>query len=486
MYERASTLAGLSGQGNPHYSHVDAWSFSVALRRAQSYYPQRLAQEAPATDAVDEQARSDLRRNFYEYAVSQIEQAYVYETSDSFEAYFPLLPRNTEEMRQTSLYTDPIYPITEDSAGARHMHAWHGCPAIGEEVGSGLGSVALFEAEGMEECGTCSFSASSVGRIASASTSIENGFEYHYQIVAHEATLYQQEFEAFARESQKVKNPTEGLFDTIAGLLKETINHRIKVNPPGHIGAIAIVVDTGGVSAADVVPNTIVASEAYLGTRMAISAATLADDDAHETDTVISALLDGLLQDSFVGALPHMGLEIWSSLLLAYSEGNQGLEKRIESVLNAVPLVGASGLGTWASQKFQSLVEDAGLTPPDLVSHKPVLVNTYYVAQADQNAFTQGLLGAKQAFSQAYGGIAQDPLTAMISVAGGQVLSAYASWDATIVVARIELFGDGDVSIPLEITLPPSLKDAGSGLIEQALNNLIIRSGQGVEVRRWE
>ena len=486
MYERASTLAGMSGQSNPYYAHVDAWSFAVALRRAQAYYPRRLAQETPANDAVDELARSALRRNFYAYAVDLISQAYVYETPDSFEAYFPLLPRNTEEMRQTSLYTDIVYPLTEDASGVRHLHAWSGCPAALEENSCGLGSVALFEAEGMETCGTCAFSASSMGRVASASTSIENGFEYHYQIVAREAGLYQQEFEAFARESQKVKSPAEGLLNTIAGLLEETMNHRIKVYPPGRSGAIAIVVDTGGVSAADVIPNTIVGGQAHLGTRMAISAATLADDDAQEADTVISALLDGFLQGSFIGALPNMGLDIWSNLLLAYSAGNQGLARRIESTLNAIPLVGASGLGTWASQKFQNLVEDAGLAPPDLVSHKPILVNTYYVAQEDQNAFTQGLLSAKQAFSHAYGGIAQDPLSALIGVAGGQVLSAYESWDATIVIARIELFGDGGVSIPLEITLPPALKDAGSGLIEQALNYLIIQAGQGVEMRRWE
>ena len=51
MYERASALAGMSGSENPLFRSVDAWSFSVALKRAQAYYPRRLAVEAPADGA---------------------------------------------------------------------------------------------------------------------------------------------------------------------------------------------------------------------------------------------------------------------------------------------------------------------------------------------------------------------------------------------------------------------------------------------------
>ena len=486
MYERAATLAGLSGQANPHYGHVDSWSFSVALTRARAYYAQRLWQEAPATDSVEEQARSAIRMQLYDYAVEQMNAGYVYETADSFEAYFPLLPRNTEEMRQTRLYTDNVYPVTENEEGVLHMHAWPGCPAAAEETFSGFGSVALYEAEGLPSCEVCEFSAASVGRVASASTSIENGFEYHYRIVAHEAELYQQEYETLTQQSQKVKNPAENLLETIGRLLTDSLNYRIKVEPPGHVGAIAIVVDSGGVSAADLVPNSMVGGQAYLGTRVAFSAATLANDDASESDTVISSFLDGFLADTYVGAIPDAALDLWSSLLVMYSKGNRSLSELIESSLNSLPLVGASGLGTWASNKFQGVIEDMGFEPPDLVSHKPVLVNTYHVAKADQNAFTQGLLGAKQAFSNAYGGIAQDPLAALVGVAGGQVLTTYDSWDATFVVAHIELFGEEGPSIPLEISLPPALKDAGGGLVEQAISNLYVHSGQSVELRRWD
>lgn len=47
MAERAETLAHMTGAQNPVFSSVDAWSFSVALRRAQAYYPARLAGRTP-------------------------------------------------------------------------------------------------------------------------------------------------------------------------------------------------------------------------------------------------------------------------------------------------------------------------------------------------------------------------------------------------------------------------------------------------------
>ena len=36
------------------------------------------------------------------------------ESDDSFSANFPLLPRNTSEMKETELYTESVYPITEN------------------------------------------------------------------------------------------------------------------------------------------------------------------------------------------------------------------------------------------------------------------------------------------------------------------------------------------------------------------------------------
>ncbi|MBO3282397.1 hypothetical protein, partial [Intestinimonas butyriciproducens] len=72
-------LAGMSGSENPLFRSVDAWSFSVALKRAQAYYPRRLAVEAPADGSVEEQARSALRKRFYAFAADEVGRGYVHE-----------------------------------------------------------------------------------------------------------------------------------------------------------------------------------------------------------------------------------------------------------------------------------------------------------------------------------------------------------------------------------------------------------------------
>lgn len=486
MYERASTLVGLGGQDNPCYRSADAWSFSVAMNRARAYYWQRYLSEAPASDAVDEMVRSAARMRFYAYAVDALAEGYVYETDETFNAFFPLLPRNTDEMRSTRLYTEAVWPVTEHDNGDLVMHGFDGCPAAAEGTYAGVGSLAQMEEEGFAHCGVCGFAASSVGKVAAASTSIDNGFEYHYQIVAREAALYQQEHAKATELEQAARGPAQRLFDKLKELFSAAKNSRIAVQPPGRIGAIAVVYETGGYSASDVVPNSLVASTAPLGARVAISAATLAHDDSDEAETVISSLLDGVLAEVAAASVVDAAFDLWSSLLVSYTRSTHALTSGVASALDSLPFVGGLGLGAWASGKLTGIIEDAGLAPPDVVSRKPVVVNTYHVASAEGGTFCRGLVSAKQAVSQAYGGIASDPLSALVGIAGGRLLASYESWDATFVIARIELFGEGGVSIPLEITLPPAIKEAGQGVIERALDMLLATTGELVEVRRWE
>ena len=71
MYERARTLSSIEAADNPLYRSVDAWSFSVPLKRAQAYYASRLAEEAPEGASVEERARSALRERFYRFACTR-------------------------------------------------------------------------------------------------------------------------------------------------------------------------------------------------------------------------------------------------------------------------------------------------------------------------------------------------------------------------------------------------------------------------------
>lgn len=68
MRERAESLAGMSLAENPMASSVNTWSYSMAIKRAQTYYRLRAEFEAPGNSSVEERARSALRIRFYEYA----------------------------------------------------------------------------------------------------------------------------------------------------------------------------------------------------------------------------------------------------------------------------------------------------------------------------------------------------------------------------------------------------------------------------------
>lgn len=96
----------------------------MALNRCKNYYPKRLQIEKPDGSSVNAKANSELRKVFYSYAISQMSNAWVVDDGDNFSANFPHLPRNTEEMRQTSMYTNVMFPISEDNC----MHAYSDCP----------------------------------------------------------------------------------------------------------------------------------------------------------------------------------------------------------------------------------------------------------------------------------------------------------------------------------------------------------------------
>ena len=75
MRERAESLAGMGLAENPMASSVNTWSYSMAIKRAQTYYRLRAEFEAPGNSSVEERARSALRVRFYEYAQKEVDAA---------------------------------------------------------------------------------------------------------------------------------------------------------------------------------------------------------------------------------------------------------------------------------------------------------------------------------------------------------------------------------------------------------------------------
>lgn len=484
MYERASTLAGMTGSHNPLFRSVDAWSFSVALDRAKAYYAQRLAQETPQESSVEEQVRSVLRARFYAFAVQEVGRGYVHETADSFDALFPRLPKNTAEMRTTELYTEAAYPFGIDEEGRTVMHAWKGCPSAANATDRG--SIAQMEAGSYTTCEVCGFSASSMGKVAAASSSIENGFEYHYEEVAVAADEYEHARTELEPLAQEVKTQAGSLFDRVKEGLLHAGSMRIDARPPGGKGAVALVVNGGQMAAASGFESSFVHAGGVLGTRAAVSAATLVAEHSDEGSTVVSSLLDGIADHG--GTLAGAGglvLDCWSSLLSAYSDGQGALDDAVSSALDGLPLGGASGLGAWAAGALREVVAAVGLEPANLDALKPVLVNSGHVAAADDGAFSARLLSLKeQAVAHPLG--SNDLFTSLVGAVEQGAVEGIQSFNGKVEIASIELLGEGGPSIPLEVSLPPAAKDAASDLVHRVADGVRSVYVGVTGVRIWE
>lgn len=483
MYERAARLASLGGSANPLYSNVDVWSFQVGLDRARAYYRARLDGEVPADDSIDEQARSALRARFYRYVIGELRGAYVHDSEDSFDANIPHVPSNTSEMRLTTLYTDAVYPITTAESGNLVMHAWPGCP----EAASSLeyGSIQDMEAGDYETCPTCGFTAASMGRVAAASSSIENGFEYHYEVFADEAAVYQEARRRADAPKSEVKNRVGGLLGELVDALKEAADKRIEVAPPGRNGAIAFVVNAGSTSSAGAFGSGFVTGRT-LGPRAAVSAATLVDEGTDEGRTALNSALDGLRESGgvVIGAMGIV-LDAWSWLVVAYAEGQDAVTGAIREGLNALPLAGASGLGTWAADKLTDAIETVGLQPAEVGARKPALVNSAHVAAKGEGSFASGYVSLKQRIV-AHPLMSTDLFASLLTDAEQTAVSQIEGLDNEIEIASIELVSGGGWSIPITIPLPEAVKGQGVAAVQGLFSRLRSFYFETTGARVWE
>ena len=481
MFERATKLAGMEGLDNPYFSSIDTWNFDAALQRAKRYYQLRYEHEQPLGASVDEQANSALRKQFYAYAVDTISQGYVNETDVAFDAWFPLLPKNTDEMRATSLYRDAVYPKTQGSQGTLMLHAYDQCP--GRSLGSdiGYGSISDMDGSGAyETCPYCQFIPSSMGKVAAASSHIENGFEYHYNEVARAASEYQKAREEFDPLSKQVKDTANGLFDVLISGLIEGCSKRMVVLPPGHWGAVALVADTSSPESRFSSLFVSGKGSGSLGTRVALSSATLVRETSDEGTNVLTTFLDGVDSGNGGVGAARIVLGVWSGLLNVYAQGQEALSSTIEQVLRDIPLASSSGLGRWAADTFEEKIAEVGFAPPDLRARKAVLVNSYHVLQADDSAFSARLLSAKQAAAHFGEGGVQGALSALELSAAGIVEDI----SSDFVLATVVLV-EGVIEIPITLSLPAPVSESIAQMLQQGIDRLYEVVASWTGVRPW-
>ena len=485
MYERAESLAGLSGTDNPLYHSIDTWSFSVPLARARAYYAARLQSEQWSWySTVREQANSALRVRFYQYAVEKMAEGYVYETSDAFSAYFPLMPRNNTELRETYLYTEYVYPVTATEDGQLMMHAFYGCP--GAAGAFRTGSIAELEWGGFTICPSCGFQVQSMGHIAAATTSTDSGFEHYYVEVAEQAERYAAAKAEQYPASQQVKSAVSALLDECRALCEQAADCRIDAKPPGSYGAIALVVDTTRTTASTGFDSSFVSSSGTLGARAAVSGATLIEEASSEGRSVLSSLLDGLEDDAGIAAgAAGIVLDVWSALLFAYAKGQDAVDDAIEGVIGLIPFASASGLGTWASKCFRSLMEELGLQPAELDALKPVTVSTEAIALEGSGGFaTRFLVVQRSALAISSGGT--ELFSSVVSDIERKALNDLGVKNGKVELVTIEPLGSGGPSIPITITLPSSVVNAGSSLVERARAALRKLPSNATKGKSWK
>lgn len=481
LYERASRLAGLSDASNPKYESVDTWSFAVPLERAKSYYAERLRQEKAASSKLEDQINSALRSQFYQFALNELETAYVQESEDAFDASFPTLPANASEIRASELYKKNVFPCTQ-SEGVNTLHAWPGCPQAAGS--SSYASLAQMEAEVWPICSTCQFNVSMMGNVAAATTSTATGFEHHLRLVSKACDDYKIARARLDPKKNEAKTLAEDLIGTIKRVMEGAKDCRINAEPPGSKGCVAFVIGSSSEALDQGLSSSFVQGNRTLGTRIAISAATLVEDPSGEGQSIITAILDSF--DSKGSALGIVGLTLdaWSALLSSYASGQSAITNAIESLLGGIPLDSKSNLGSWAARKVKETFASIGLAPADLDALKPVLVNSGDVAKSDEGGFTTRLLSLKEV---AFGlsGPSTDLFSSALSGIEGLLDQRLGALEKDFEIAQLDL-GFAGTSIPFVIALPHAASDGIASLVENCLAKVRSAWAETVETEVWQ
>ena len=386
MWERAKSLAKLSDIENPHYASSVTWEPQVALDRAKAYYRLRLANEAPQGSSVEMKAESAARKAFYTYASTEVNRAYVTEGGDEVTSYIPLLPRNTDEVRATELYSDTAWP-TSAIDGKMYLHYGTSCPNYKKGAPGGLASVADYD--GQDRCNRCHFGVSSLGAVAAPSTSIENGFEYHFDRFKDALEDY---VECRNKELELMRQ-TEDEADRAGNAFDEAIRalsgERPRIAPPGRNGVVALAV-SGAISSPDEL-NSSFNTAVRLGDRGAISAAVLAPDEATAQNNVLSRFFSTLKERSggVAGVLDGV-IDVWGRLLVGYGDIQGSADELMDEMIDG--LGGSSGalgsIASWLGDTVSASVAALGLEPCDLRLRKPVLTDTANVIKSPGSDIT--------------------------------------------------------------------------------------------------
>lgn len=377
LRSRAERLAGLSGGQNPSYPEPSSWRFDFARLRSANYYLTRWSAEGETGSDADELQRSCARKAFFRYAYERTSEAHCDESEEGCSIDLPELPHTTAGVRETTLYTDVVWPCTIED-GVRTLHCSLDCPGARGPY-AGLASLADIDAGSVAVCPDCRMDAVAMGNVADASTNISNGYEHYWRIVVEASREYQvardEEIQA-EREMQEIAERADGAFERAMKLLSVG---RPRLCPPGAYGCMAVV------SRPDLTPVPAgishFSSEGELPRGAAVSAATLAPDEGTDGHNVLSSVFEGVTRSDGGLVLDLVGgiTGIWGRLLVSYGSSYESVSGVTDDVLDGIGGVFGERVASWLRKKISATVTSAGFEPADMRLRKPVLVNSQQV-----------------------------------------------------------------------------------------------------------
>lgn len=443
MQERAAVLSGLSDALNPDYASSITWNPQVGLDRARAYYQWRRDHDRADGASVEKRADAAARHAFYRFACDKLATAYIEERGGRVTHSVPLLPKNTEEVKATHLYTEVVWPSTQEG-DALTLHFGAECPGATGEAGPLL-ALSAIDTGAARECPECRFSVGDVGKAPAASTSIDNGFEYHLR----EFTIALDDYVgARNRElelERRAKGSAESAGSSFEDALARLAGKRPRIAPPGRYGCVALVV-SGDLDSPEEL-DTSFNEAAQLSRRGAISAAALAPDPATADNNVLGTFFSSLEERAGPGTIVGLVgdvMDLWGKLLVSYGDLSDGLGRLLDDLMGGFDLLGAGPIARWLGDRVTGAVRALGFEPVDLSQRKPVLTDSSNVVA--KSGLT-GLADAQEALRSIPLGTT-DP-HALLQAIGYQAGEYIASMEFT--VAEIPL--PGGRSIPLTIRL---------------------------------
>ena len=374
MQERAAALTDMPPLDNPDYASSITWNPAVALDRIRRYYDWRLAHNAPDGSGVEAQADAAARRVFYGYAKRQFAGARIEEKDGRCVVELPDLPKNARETRKTELYTQEIWPTTLEG-GDRTLHFSGTCPGA-RGVTAGNAALSSIESGVVRECSVCRFGVGDVGKVAAASSAIDNGFEYHL----NEFTRAMRDYEVARNEQLACGGEAQGRAEEAGDAFDRALDGletaRPKIAPPGRYGCVAAVV-----AAPRAAPERLespFAAQRGKSRTYAISASVAAPDRSSSKANVLSSFAAGIGEKWEGGAIGLVdgAFDVWGKLLSSYGDVSEGLERQLDEALGGLERMGAGPVAKWLDDRVRSVMGSLDIGPVDLASRKAVLVDS--------------------------------------------------------------------------------------------------------------